>query len=155
VNVKTAPAIANGVVYMSGDDFNHFDSGGYVLLAFDATGMTNCSVIGSEKVCAPLWTAQQQLGTFQGSWSPAVANGVVYVTEQWYADYFYGFAGIQAFDATGTTNCSGIPKTCSPLWSDVIAGPLLGSPLQVSSPVVANGAVYLNAGPIYKFALPS
>ena len=155
VNVKAAPAIANGVVYISGDDFSVFDSAGYVLLAFDATGMTNCRVIGSEKVCAPLWTAQQQLGTFQGSWSPAVANGVVYVTDQWYADYFFGFSGIHAFDATGTTNCSGIPKTCSPLWSDVIAGGALGSPLQVSSPVVANGGVYLNAGPIYKFALPS
>jgi outer membrane protein assembly factor BamB len=152
--VKSAPAIANGVVYISGNDFNHFDPGGYSLVAFDATGVTNCYVIGSEKRCAPLWTAQQQLGTWQGSWSPAVANGVVYVTDQWFADYFYGFAGIHAFDATGTTNCSGIPKICSPLWSDVIAGPALGSQVQVSSPVVANGAVYLNADPIYKFTLP-
>jgi outer membrane protein assembly factor BamB len=153
--VKSAPAIANGVVYISGDDFTDFQSSGYLLLAFDATGMTNCSVMGSEKVCAPMWTAQQPVGTFQGSWSPAVANGVVYVTNQWIVDYFSGVAAIHAFDATGTTNCAGTPKICSPLWSDVIAGPTFGEFHQVSSPVVANGAVYLNAGAIYKYALPS
>jgi len=152
---NTAPAIANGVVYVSVPTFNIFQSDGSLLVAFDATAVRNCFFSGSEKWCSPLWTAKLPLGTFQGSWSPAVANGVVYVTDQWYVDYFYGVAGVHAFDATGISNCSGTPKTCSPLWSDVVADPHDFSEPQVSSAVVANGAVYLNAGPIYKYSLPS
>jgi outer membrane protein assembly factor BamB len=151
--VKTAPAIANGVVYISGENFASFEAAGALLVAFDATGVTNCFVIGSEKFCNPLWTSELTLGTFEGAWSPVVANGVVYVTDQWLVDFFSPFAGIHAFDAAGTTNCSGTPKTCSPLWSDIVVNPQFSSP-QVSSPVVANGAVYLNAGAIYKYALP-
>jgi outer membrane protein assembly factor BamB len=63
--------------------------------------------------------------------SPAVANGVVYVGSD---DH-----NLYAFDATGNTNCSGSPKTCSPLWTAPTGGSV------VSSPAVANGVVYVGS----------
>ena len=42
--------------------------------------------------------------------------------------------GLQAFDATGTTGCSGVPKVCQPLWR---GPPLLGLD---TPPTVASGA---------------
>jgi hypothetical protein len=140
----TAPAIANGVVYFSEARGGGGDG---LLSAFDAAGTTKCS--GSPKVCTPLWTAAQP---GWGASSPAVANGVVYAT-YWRANGLLdGFAGIRAYDAAGTINCSGTPKTCAPLWNVVAHGPGVSS---VSSPVIANGAVYFNADTVYKFALPS
>jgi hypothetical protein len=147
----TAPAIANGVVYFS-------EARGYccgvegLLYAFDAAGTTKCS--GSPKVCTPLWTAAQP---GWGASSPAVANGVVYAT-YWGAndpDLLDGFAGIRAYDAAGTINCSGTPKTCAPLWNVVANGHPYSEFRYVPSPVIANGAVYVNADTVYKFALPS
>ena len=40
-----------------------------------------------------------------------MANGIVY------AD-----SGVAAFDANGVTNCSGTPKTCTPLWTYNLTG---------------------------------
>jgi outer membrane protein assembly factor BamB len=147
----TMPAIANGVVYISSGQIGNSQES--LLAAFDAAGMKNCSPTFGQ-TCTPLWTVEHRLDDLWASWSPAVANGVVYVTYQ-AIDFFSGYAGIQAFDATGTINCSGTPKTCSPLWSDIVAPPIGGGLAEVSSPVVANGAVYLNAGAIHKYALPS
>jgi outer membrane protein assembly factor BamB len=153
--VESAPAIANGVVYISAANrfpFNPSDQG--LLYAFDAAGITHCS--GTPKTCTPLWTAAQHW--MYAASSPAVANGVVYVTYQATVDLDTGVAGIDAFDAEGTTNCSGTPTTCSPLWSAVVAGDPLGLDIgfpSVSSPVVANGAVYLNGGALYKYSLPT
>ena len=45
----------------------------------------------------------------RSSGSPAVANGVVFVGSDDHKLY--------AFDAAGTTSCSGTPKTCTPLWT--------------------------------------
>jgi outer membrane protein assembly factor BamB len=58
--------------------------------------------------------------------SPAIAHGVAYVGSN--------DGNLYAFDATGTTGCSGMPKTCTPLWTATGGGP--------SSPSVANGVVY-------------
>jgi outer membrane protein assembly factor BamB len=148
--VTSAPAIANGVVYVTTDPHNVFKEG-TLLAAFDAAGVTNCILapgIPDWKACNPLWTAQA-FG-FWGSTSPVVARGVVYVTEQ------HGFdlgldAEIRAFDATPAANCSGTANNCGDLWRDIIA---FGFPPRVSSPVIANGAVYLNAGTVYQYALP-
>ena len=41
--------------------------------------------------------------------TPAVASGVAYVTSD--------DGRLDAFDATGTTNCTGVPNTCTPLWT--------------------------------------
>jgi hypothetical protein len=59
-----------------------------------------------------------------------VANGVVYV----------GDTAVRAYDATGTKNCAGIPKTCTTLWN----GPVAASGDAYATPVVVNGALYLS-----------
>ena len=49
------------------------------------------------------------------------------------------FRGASAFDATGTTNCSGVPKVCQPLWTGVTGSDT------TSSTTVANGVAYVQA----------
>src|SRR5207248_4968030 len=112
------PAVAAGVVYVgNGPD----------LLAFSAAGTTKCS--GTPKVCNPLWTATT--GSTIDS-SPAVANGVVYAGS---ADFkLYAFAAV-----ANTTNCSGTPTTCNPLWTAATGNELH------ASPAVANGVVYIGS----------
>ncbi len=46
---------------------------------------------------------------------------------------------LYAFDAAGTTNCTGGPKVCTPLWTVTT-----GDQVQ-SSPAVANGVVYVGS----------
>lgn len=121
-NQQSAPAVANGVVYV----------GSFNLFAFDAAGDTNCS--GTPKVCLPLWTADT------GDISPpAVANGMVYVggLDQ----------RVEAFDAAGNTNCGGIPKKCTPLWSGAING-FIESSLAVAGGTVYAASAF---GGLYAF----
>jgi outer membrane protein assembly factor BamB len=82
--------------------------------------------------------------------SPSVANGVVFVGSQ--------DNQLHAYDGAGTTNCSGTPTTCTPLWTATLAG----AP-GASQPVIANGSVYISAAnpnggtnsTVYKFSLPT
>src|SRR5205807_4585203 len=62
---------------------------------------------------------------------PAVANGVVYVGSEAHKLY--------AFSAAGTTNCSGTPKTCTPLWTAATGNAIY------SAPAVAGGVVYVGS----------
>jgi outer membrane protein assembly factor BamB len=126
--IESSPAVVNGVVYIGSEDKK--------LYAFDASGNTNCS--GTPKTCAPLWTAQTGASIYS---SPTVANGVVYVGSYLPDDRLY------AFDATGTTNCSGTPKTCAPLWTALTDGAVY------SSPAVSNGVAYVGSlgGNLYAF----
>jgi PQQ-like domain len=116
----SSPAVANGVAYLA-------SSG--ALYAFDATGKTGCS--GTPKVCTQLWTAPVASSTAApfGLTSAAVTNGTAYLTSD---------GTLYAFDATGATNCSGLPKTCSPLWTAPNAG---------GSPAIANGTLYVDSTP--------
>src|SRR5918994_2080769 len=98
-SIHSSPAVVDGVVYVA--SWTDFTANTNRLYAFDASGTTNCS--GSPKVCTPLWTASSGSGAVS---SPAVANGVVYVTASL----------LSAFDAAGTTNCSGTPKSCTTVW---------------------------------------
>ena len=123
----SSAAVANGVVYIGGDDDK--------LYAFDAAGTTGCQ--GKPRTCSPVWTGTTG-GAVQSS--PAVANGVVYAGS--------GDQSFYAFDAAGHANCSPTPKVCSPLW----ATPLVGVP---SSPAVANGVVYVGSHDLYAFGLPT
>jgi PQQ-like domain len=118
-----APSVANGTVFVS--------SWSGTLYAFDAAGSTNCSTSADVTTCTPLWTATG-LGSIGGR--PAVANGVVYVESP---------AGLSAFDAAGSTNCSGAvtERTCAPLWGT--GADDAGDP--GSSPAVANGVVYVSS----------
>ena len=99
-----------------------------------AAGVTNCS--GTPTTCAPLWTTSApptSVGLFS---SPAVANGVVYVS-------LSNGSTLYAFDAAGVTNCSGTPTTCAPLWTAATGyGQMFPS---TSSPTVAHGVVYVGS----------
>ena len=110
-----SPAVANGVVFVGT---------GAKLYAFDAAGTTGCS--GLPRTCAPLWSAA--INSFPGSSSPAVAGGTVYIGSV--------NGSLYAFDAAGTTNCLGTPKTCLPLWRGTSLDYIF------SSPAVADGVVY-------------
>jgi outer membrane protein assembly factor BamB len=118
--VESSPAVANGIVFVGSDDGR--------LYAFDAKGKVNCA--GTPKTCAPLWTAS-------GAGSPLVANGKVYVTS--FPDEVFSDTRLFAYDAKGTINCSGTPKTCAPLWTAAPGGVL-------ASPAAANGIVYVASG---------
>jgi outer membrane protein assembly factor BamB len=117
------PAVTNGRVYVG--------VFGGSLDTFDAAGVTGCS--GTPKTCVPLWTAPT--GAFSENSAPAVANGVVYIG----SGESTAVGQLLAFDAAGTTNCSGTPKTCTPVWR---SGSLSDGPI-TSSPTVANGFVYV------------
>ena len=129
-DVHSSPAVANGVVYVGSEDTK--------LYAFNAVGNTNCS--GTPKTCRPLWTAET--GNSIVDSSPAVSNGVVYVGSGGLVEH-----KLFAFDAAGNTNCSGSPKTCAPLWTAFMSGPV------DSSPAVTNGRVYIGSadGNFYAF----
>jgi hypothetical protein len=78
------------------------------------------------------WTSTPS-GIFRLS-SPAVANRLVYV-------------GAHVFDAAGTTNCSGSPKTCTPLWTNTGGNP----GISFSSPAVVDGVEYVGRDKLYAF----
>lgn len=122
----SAPAVVNGVVYVTTSPTNTTQGS---LYAFDANGTSNCS--GTPKVCQPLWTAPA--GASHGPSSPTVNSGVVYLSSD------QGNSDLEAFDAKGTTNCSGTPKVCQPLWTASAGG---------STPAVANGVVYVSSAPL-------
>jgi len=118
----SSPAVGGGVVYVGSTDGK--------LYAFDAAGVSGCS--GSPKACGPLWTAST--GTSVHS-SPALTDGVVYVGSVSVGSIA---GGMYAFDAAGVSGCSGMPKTCAPLWT--------GPPGNIwSSPAVTNKFVYIGA----------
>lgn len=124
----SSPAVANGVVYIGSFDKK--------LYAYDAAGTAGCS--GTPKTCAPLWSGTANDPTSASS--PAVANGVVYISAG---------RNLYAFDAGGSTGCSGTPKACQPLWT-AAAG---GGDFNFSSPTIANGVVYIGStdGNLYAF----
>jgi outer membrane protein assembly factor BamB len=127
----SAPAVADGTVYVG--------SWGSKLYAFNAAGSTNCSTTATGKTCTPLWTAATPSGTATPSGiggTPAVAKGVVYTVS--------GSGTLSAFDAAGSTNCSGTvtAKTCTPLWT---SGPGPSGYVTSSAPAVANGVVYFSS----------
>jgi hypothetical protein len=128
-----SPAIANGVVYVEAETQDLVAH----LYAFDAAGRRGCA--RRRKVCSPLWSAETAAGESERSSSPVVAKGLVFVVSSNGNDGSTP-AHAYAFDAGGKRGCAGRPKICSPLWNAD-----LGKVLVQSSPVVANGAVYVSA----------
>lgn len=112
-----SPTAAGGVVLVSSGDF---------LDAFKADGC------GAAE-CAPLWRGIAPLM----SNTPAVANGIVYVDAQ---PLLQGGRALGVVEAFGLGGCGS--RTCDPLW--VGSNHTSGSE---SSPVVANGVVYVGKGP--------
>jgi outer membrane protein assembly factor BamB len=98
-NAAAAVSVADGVAYVAA---------GGKLLAFDATGASGCS--GTPLTCAPRWTsAATGSATTE---PPVVLSGRVYVGEMFSTG---SSVGAEAFDALGSTGCSGTPKVCAPL----------------------------------------
>jgi outer membrane protein assembly factor BamB len=128
----SSPAVGNGVVYLSsaaGGCNRLFCIAWEQLSAFDAAGTAGCS--GTPKTCSPLWTTKVTGGYVDSS--PAIANGVLYVGSWGTPATLYGY------DAAGTAGCSGVPKSCAPVWSASTQGAI------ESSPAVANGVVYVGS----------
>jgi hypothetical protein len=103
-------------VTSGGDVFAGTDKGQLVVASAGGTG---CS--GSPKVCQPLWTAS--LSGFDTASPPVVSGGMVYEA---LSNGSSGAGELVAYDANGSTNCSGTPKTCLPLWAapaTSVAGP--------------------------------
>jgi outer membrane protein assembly factor BamB len=118
--LSSSASVGNGVEYVGASDDNFY--------AFDASGHTNCT--GAPKVCRPLWRAVTGVKESDVVAPPAIANGVVYVGSE--------DGTLYAFDAAGSTNCGGTPKTCRALVTVDHSGG--------GTPVVANGAhVYIDA----------
>lgn len=126
-SVSSSPAVSGNVLYVGSQDG--------LLYAFDTTGNTNCT--GTPAVCTPLWTSAQTAASVFSS--PSVSGDKVYVGSN--DDNLY------AYSAGGTTNCTGTPLTCAPLWTASTTGPV------GSSPAVVNGVVYVgsNDGKLYAF----
>jgi outer membrane protein assembly factor BamB len=129
-DVYSSPADANGILY------SNVSTPSNTLYAYDDDLDSHCSgaafAVPLGATCAdPLWTAS----TDGGKSSPSVADGVVYVGSL--------AAGLLAFSAAGSANCSGVPytylqgMTCTPLWT-AATGRQDGS-----SPAVAGGVVYI------------
>ncbi len=113
------PVLANGVVYVGYSvKIGHLPVA--EVQAYDAAS----GVL--------LWTGAVQPGNLNYPPAPAVAGGVVYIGSQ------YDDAPLSAFDAAGNTNCSGTPKTCSPLWTS-------GTFAVSTPPAIANGVVYASS----------
>jgi len=121
-SVVGAPVVADAVIYAGTSDGH--------LVAASADAHTNCS--GSPVVCQPLWTAA--VGGATLTTAPVVANGVVYAA---FVNIPAETGLLAAFDAAGTTDCAGSPKTCQPLWTTPVASP-------TSGPNVGDGTVFVD-----------
>lgn len=120
-----SPTVAGGKVLVGDGDF---------LNVFDAAGC-------GSPVCQPLWKGPAELM----SNTPAVANGIVYVDAQPLLQGGRSIGVVAAFDLDGC----GAP-VCDPLWSGINFATGMES-----SPVVANGVVYVGKGPASGFPVDS
>ncbi|MDQ1511718.1 MAG: eukaryotic-like serine/threonine-protein kinase [Actinomycetota bacterium] len=100
-----------------------------VLYGFSANGTTGCTG-SATKTCQPIWSARFSAGA--SNTTPVVDNGVVYIGSP--DKHLY------AFDAAGTTNCTGTTtKSCTALWTGAVASAIGCG----AAPAVANGIVYI------------
>ena len=96
------------------------------IVAFDANGSRGCS--GSPKVCTPLWEYATNYPVVDGY---AADSGTTLYLDTFYSPAPRQFEGdTEAFDANGSSGCSGMPTLCTPLWSSgyysLNAAPLVG-----------------------------
>jgi outer membrane protein assembly factor BamB len=131
---ERSPVVASGRLYIA-------EEGGS-LDVFSASGSgSGCS--GTPRTCQPLWSYTGSSMTSGTGSDPSVVNGVVYGT---WSDGLT--AELDAFDAAGNTNCSGMPKVCGPVWH--------GAPVTdaLDTPTIANGIVYVggfDSGTLYAY----
>lgn len=133
----SSPAIAEGRVFVASWSGDVFGSRTGQLLAFDATGQSQCA--GVPRRCSPLWSGSRGTGAYPQptlDGSAAVADGVVYVGSM--------EGNLLAFDAAGSSGCSGTPKHCNALWTGSGGG-------TASAPSVVGGLVFTGFGDLQAF----
>ncbi|NNN21715.1 MAG: hypothetical protein HKL80_06925 [Acidimicrobiales bacterium] len=121
--IVTTPVVANNNLYVSVEN---------TIYVYDAMGVTNCS--GTPVVCSPLWVASVASPTSNLS-TPFVSNGYIYA---------YDAGSLYTFSANGTTNCTGAPLVCSPLWTAPVGSGSSTPPNGTSSTIfmVSQGKLY-------------
>jgi outer membrane protein assembly factor BamB len=120
-----SPTVAAGKVFVGTGRF---------MDVYDANGC------GAD-VCDPLWRGRAQLTEN----TPAVANGIVYIDAQPFRQHFNSIGVVEAFDVDGCGKA-----LCQPLWTGIS----FASGAE-SSPVIANGVVYVGKGPASGFPVDS
>ena len=116
-----SPVVANGMLYVPGyGDGLAPNLGGAYVAAFDAAGSRGCAVYsGFGNICVPMWTTTGLPVSTGNTGSPTIANGVIYIAN----------GTLYAFDAAGSTDCSGTPTVCAPLWTAATSsGPTYSAP---------------------------
>jgi hypothetical protein len=122
------PVVANGRVIVTSD---------LRVGSFDLFGQQGCS--GKPAFCTPQWTyGPLSESGLVGFGPPAVADGVVYFGVMLNDSFINGgdFGWVMALDADGVDGCSGVPVTCTYLWSADTGS-------VSTSPAVVDGVVYV------------
>jgi outer membrane protein assembly factor BamB len=134
--ITSAPAVTNGLVYFASYDENLYAvdaNGGFLFWKFGTGSLTYSSPVAADGIVyyaawtQPIVALEATSGTLLwkigqgGTGSPAVANGVLYVTSN---------GNLSAFNA----------RTGSPLWTSF-------SGSGAETPIVANAIVYVNVWP--------
>jgi len=88
-----------------------FTASGKRLFAFDDTGTTNCA--GAPLACGPLW--QGTLAAPTSGDAPIITATRVFANSVG-INGFTMIGGLEAFDRSATTGCSGTPLTCARLF---------------------------------------
>lgn len=122
---------SNNLAYVVG-------AAGTTIYVFDALGKSGCT--GTPVVCSPLWTYTTEVPAA----IPVVSGSTLYVDTGLPIPSTSG--GLEAFDANGSSNCSGTPTVCTPLWRSS------SEYASLQPPAVANGEVYVPSGQIAAFS---
>jgi hypothetical protein len=126
----SAPVVEGDTLYVAGAD-----ASAWKLAAYDARGRGDCTSQPAQG-CLPEWTATW--GSRSGGAEPplvTVASGTVFVQTK---DLQTHFSEVHAFDASGTTHCSGTPRTCSARFRTMPFVQPLASP-----PAIDDGHMYV------------
>ena len=132
--IMTAPAVANGLVYVT--------LGNGKLNAFSTDGVTGCSGV------FPNTTCQVRVAADMGD--PLMASPVVAASTGWVTSYVYvvdSIGSLDAYDATGVQECGG--PFCSPIWMGFDTINVIEA-----TPAVANGVIYVvskTTGKLYAY----
>jgi hypothetical protein len=106
------------------------------VVALSSSGTTGCS--GTPTVCTPLWEYALSYPVQNGSGQYVTVSGsTLYVGTAEVVSVTDVEGNVEAFDATGSSGCSGTPKVCSPLWageSPSSGPPLVGDGVAFSTP---------------------
>ena len=131
-------AIADGVVYVTGT--TDLTSTLHTFAAAAPPSACRAATSTTPSICRPIWTATTSGANFA---APAVANG----NGVRHPQQRLGEPRCTPTNATGTSNCGGTPRTCTPLWIAPTGDTVL------TAPAVTNDVVYVggDGGTLFAF----